>query len=473
MSRRRIGITALLAGLTVAVVYGGVLFANKDTYILRAELKQAQGLIKGYSVRVDGAQVGKIESLELNERDHVVAEMRLDKSAPPVGRGATVTVRTLDLFGERFADLEAGDARRPVPSGTTIPPERTFVSVEIDDVFNTFDMSTREALATFLDEQGTAFVGRGNDIAAVLQALPPSLDKTGKLVADLSRDNRALGRLIEESDRVVGRVARERGDLGRLVDNAGTTFDTLASRRRDLGETVERAPATLASARRALAALEGAAIPLAPAARGLRATAPQLTATLRELPGFADAARPTLRTLREVSPSLGTLGRQGTPVVRRLRPLTSELSEFAEAFTPSSRILSEGWPEQLALMEGWARSTQVRDAASQVFRFGLAGFDDDEAARASLTRLGVLPGEGTTGAGEKESSKSASRRRAKSRSSERSSERQPPKVRSGKRSVRRLGDRTRAPKPELRRPSAPRRSRNRSMEPVLDYLLGP
>lgn len=385
MSAPRFGMAALVMGLTAMAILAGVWLGSGDPYVLRAELKQAQGLIEGNSVRVEGAEVGSVKSLELDRHDHVVAELELDKSAatlgqgetaPAVGRNAKVTVRTLDLFGERYLDLDPGDTRRLAPSGMTIPPGRTYVSVELDDVLNTLDLSTREALAVFIDEQGAAVVGRGNDLASLLRALPSSLDKTGTLVNELSADNRALGRLIEESDRVVGTVARERTDFGRVVDNAATTLDTLASRRRDLGETVERAPTTLASARRTLDELQGAMIPLTPAARGLRRTAPALTETLHELPGFAEEARPTLRTLRRVSPSLGRLGREGTPVVARLRPLTTELETFAEVFDPFTEVLEAGWPDQLAILEGWARSTQVRDRLSQVFRFGAAGVDD-------------------------------------------------------------------------------------------------
>jgi hypothetical protein len=57
--------------------------------------------------------------------------------------------------------------------------------------------------------------------------------------------------------------------------------------------------------------------------------------------------------------------------VRRLRPLTGELAVFASAFDPVTRTLDQGAADVLGVLEGWARSTQARDAASHVFRFGV------------------------------------------------------------------------------------------------------
>lgn len=363
---------ALLIGLAaVAVGAAALVSGGQRGYTVRATFRNAGGLRKGFLVRVDGAPVGKITSLELDHRDRVVAQLRVDDTAAPVGAGARATVRAADLLGEKFVDLQRGDMRHPLPSGGMIPPTQTADSVELDDVLNTLDMPTRDALRVFLGEQGAALVGRGRDLGALLQALPTSLDRSGRLLAQFAQDNRALGRLVSESDRVVAAIAPQRSSLGRLVSGAATTFETLRKRRGQLGETVRRAPATLASLRRALAALEGAAIPLSPAARGLRATAPQLTATLDALPGFAADARPTLATVQAVAPVLATLGRRATPVVRRVHPLATELSAFALAFSPVTRTLDKGFPDFLGLMEGWARATQSRDAASHVFRFGV------------------------------------------------------------------------------------------------------
>ena len=373
MTAGRLRLAALLVFLAVVGVGVAWMMSDEDPYVLKAQFREAGGLREGFKVRIDGVPVGKIANLSLDSQDRVVAELEIDKSAAPVGRDVRAIARAADLLGEKFVDVEPGNARRPAPSGTVIPPARTAISVELDDVVNAVDLPVRRALATFINEQGAAYVGRGGDIAGTLAVLPRTLDRTQQLLDEFATDTRALGNLIDESDRVVASVASERASLGRFVGAFGETLDVIASRRAALGETVRRAPAALVATRRALTALEGAAIPLAPAARGLRATAPQLTATLNELPPFTEASRPTLRTVRRVSPTLGKLGRRGAPVVRDLRPLTRELATFSAASDPVTRTLDTGGgaADILGVLEGWARATQAHDGASHIFRFGL------------------------------------------------------------------------------------------------------
>ena len=371
-----------LAGLAgVAIVAGLVLTGGDGRYLVRLEMDNAGGLRKGANVRVGGAPAGEVKQIRLDENDRAVAELRLEPGVAPIGRGARATVDTDGLFGERFVEIDRGDVRRPEPSGGVIPAARASVSVRLDDVIDALDVDTRQALRAFLNEQGAAIAGRGNDLAATLEALPSGLDRTGTLLAELAAEDRALARLVESSDRVVGQVAAERRELGRLLGGFGATLDTLDSRRRELGETVRLAPATLRAARRALVALNAAAAPLIPAARGLRETAGPLTGVLAELPGFADDAEPALQTARRVAGDLQRLATRATPAVRDLRPVAAELSTYTRrGFGPFTELLDRGAADVFGVMEGWARSTQGRDAASHIFRFGASSGSDAFAA---------------------------------------------------------------------------------------------
>ena len=234
-------------------------------------------------------------------------------------------------------------------------------------------MDAQGALRTFLNEQGTALVGRGHDLASVLSELPPTLSGLQQLMSQLSANQQALGSLVDHSDRVVAEVAAQRGALGQMVNSANGALSALASRRTQLGQTVQTAPATLRQAQSTLAALQGAAIPLAPAADGLRATAPSLTAALRQIPTFANAAVPTLNTVADVAPALQRLGDEATPVVRSLPPMTTELTDYTtQALSPITTMLAPagGAANLFGEMEGWARSTSGYDGSSHIFRFG-------------------------------------------------------------------------------------------------------
>jgi hypothetical protein len=70
--------------------------------------------------------------------------------------------------------------------------------------------------------------------------------------------------------------------------------------------------------------------------------------------------------------------------VQRLRPLAGELDNFGKAFDPVTHTLDTGVGDILGVLEGWARSTQARDTASHVFRFGITV---GPSSFASLARL--------------------------------------------------------------------------------------
>src|SRR5437773_1219897 len=141
---RRATLLIALAGIAIAAI--ALVSGGDKGYVVYAQFEQAGPLRQGFKVRIDGAPVGKIEKLDLDKRDRVIAKLRIDDNAAPVGRDARATARAADLLGEKFVDLDPGDRQNPAPSGTVIPPSRTGVAVELDDLINALDLPTRQAL---------------------------------------------------------------------------------------------------------------------------------------------------------------------------------------------------------------------------------------------------------------------------------------------------------------------------------------
>jgi phospholipid/cholesterol/gamma-HCH transport system substrate-binding protein len=369
--------TRVLGSILAAVaVVGLIVYLNRSYsgYTARVLLADAGGLQGGSNVSVGGVAVGSVSSLTLNKHDQAVAVVHINSSAAPLGAGAHATVEIDGFFGERVLLLTRGDYRaHPEPSGFTLPASQSGVSVRLNDVVDSLNFSAQGALQTFLDEQGTALVGRGRSLATVLGQLPQTLPRVGALLNQLSANQQAIGDLVVRSDRVVAQVAAQRSYLGQMVNSANGALSALASRRTQLGQTVQTAPATLRQAQSTLATLQGAAIPLAPAADGLRATAPSLVKALDQIPRFANAAVPTLNEVATVAPALQRLADQGTPVVSALVPLTSQLTSYSsQGLAPFTTMLADkgGAANLFGEMEGWARSTQGYDASSHIFRFG-------------------------------------------------------------------------------------------------------
>jgi hypothetical protein len=91
---------------------------------------------------------------------------------------------------------------------------------------------------------------------------------------------------------------------------------------------------------------------------------------LRNLPEFVSSAQPTLRTATQVSGDLGKLGLRGAPVIKRLRPTASKLSDFTQQAQPLVDTLDKqnGLDAMYGLMNGWDKTIQTRDGLGHVFR---------------------------------------------------------------------------------------------------------
>jgi virulence factor Mce-like protein len=358
------------AAIALAAVLGLVAFlvirASGSAYTVRAEFADAAGLRGHSEVKVGGVEVGTISSMAVTPNDKALVTMKV--SGVRIGPDAHAYVRPVNLLGEKYVDLEPGDQSHPLPSGTLIPLARTGTPVELDQLLDTLDASTRVRLEILIDSSGEALAGRGKDFGATLATLPPALDQAQAMVGAFAQDNQALGRLVDESDRVIGEMAGQRSALGRLVGTTSDALGVVASRDNQLGRTIQQAAPAVAQLRMTLAELQHTASALTPAANGLRASAPSVAVTLRALPAFAAAASPTLATAIRVAPTLTRLGVQATPVVVRLGPVARRLQAFATDFGPVSTIFDEGVGNLLGFLEGWARAIQVGDGASHMFR---------------------------------------------------------------------------------------------------------
>lgn len=354
----------------VAALAAGALFvasrSSGGSYTVHADFADAAGLRGHSQVKVGGVVVGMVDSMTVTPRNTALVTLKVKDTR--ISRDARAYIRPVNLLGEKYVDLEPGVERPALPSGSLIPLSRTGTPVELDQVLDTLDASTRTRLEILIDSSGQSLAGRGADFGATLASLPPALDQAQAMIGAFAQDNQALGRLVETSDRVIGAMAGQRKALGGLVTTGSSALGSVASRDSQLGQTLQQAAPAIGQLRSTLGSLQQSAIALAPAANGLRASAPNLAATLRALPGFAVAARPTLNEAQGVAPTLTRLGTEATPVVRRLRPVADRLSEFATAFGPLSATLDQGKADLLGFLEGWARAIQVGDNASHMFR---------------------------------------------------------------------------------------------------------
>jgi phospholipid/cholesterol/gamma-HCH transport system substrate-binding protein len=380
----------VLAGVAVVIVVFGN--GGGRQYVVYAKFHDAAGLLPKFFVKVDEVKAGLVSSITLDRQDEAVVKMELDKSASPIGVGASANIRPVNLLGEKYVDLNPGDLGRPLPSGSTIPITRTGVPVELDDLFNTLNPDTRAGLGIIVNEAGLAMAGRGADFNRTLHDLPSALDAARSVVGEVAAQNTSLEHAIVSGNRVIASVNSHSGSLNSLVQSGAAALTAIAAARDNLGQTVVNAPGGLTQLRQTLAQLQTAADDLTPAAADLQATTPSLGATLARLPQFVGDANAALVEARTVAPALDRLGVQSTPTLKLIRPTVAHLASFAQTLRPVLDMLDagSGLREFLGFMAGWAGVTAQRDGLGHVFRLRLTL--DQQLLTSALSRYAAALG---------------------------------------------------------------------------------
>lgn len=254
----------LLFTAIIIVVFGQMRFDRTTGY--SAIFTNVSGLRPGQFVRASGVEVGKVSKIELIEGgSRVKVDFKVDRSLPLFDE-STASVRYLNLIGDRYLELKRGDSDRKMPSGGTIPVERTEPALDLDALIGGFRPLFRaldpEKVNNIARSIITVFQGQGGTINDIL-------DQTASLTTALADRDQAIGEVIRNLNTVLDTTVRHQeqfdetlvnferlitglknradpiaSSVADISDAAGTVADLLAENRPLLQDTVGYLEAT-------------------------------------------------------------------------------------------------------------------------------------------------------------------------------------------------------------------------------------
>jgi ABC-type transporter Mla subunit MlaD len=286
------------------------------TYDLTVQVPDAAGLVPGNDVRIGGKRVGVIEEIgaapgEGDDPDPVSElDVALIAALEPLPADSVVTVRPRSPLGLKYLELQPGTSEEGIEGGTTLPLRAAQPIVELDEVVNAFDASSRRALRGVLEGLAPGFAGRGADVNALLADAPNLLRGARRVAANLSAPETQLRRLVVAADRVTGELAPVAAEGGSAIDRADTTASALDVARPQLGEAIAETPPTEAAALSAF-----------------REARPLLT----DAAALARDLRPGVRLLPRAADELDRALDEGVPVLRRAVALAARLEDTLAA----------------------------------------------------------------------------------------------------------------------------------------------
>ena len=112
-------------------------------------------------------------------------------------------LRQKTLLGETYVELTQGDGDGPkLPEGGSLPPAQVTQSVQLDEIFRTFDERTRAAFQTWMQQAALAFKGRGDDLSAAIANLEPFAEDANRVLRVLDTQDRALSQVVRNTGEV-------------------------------------------------------------------------------------------------------------------------------------------------------------------------------------------------------------------------------------------------------------------------------
>lgn len=293
------------------ITFGGPTPFKAKPYEIRVPFKEATQLAEQSDVRISGVSVGKVQKIDLaGNGEDALATIYLDNKYGPIPRGTRAILRTKTLLGETYVELTPGDSDAPeLPDGATLPAGQIAESVQLDEIFRTFDARTRAAFQEWQRQAAIAIQGQGEGFSMALAELEPTFREFDRLFRVLDTQRLAVRQLFS-SGAVTFRALRGReGQLADLIQSSNAVFRTAAARDRDI------------------------------------------EALFRAFPTFLDESRLTFDRLREFAVNTDPLMRQLVPAAEELSPTLVSLSRFApqakgffEGFGPVIERADTGFP---------------------------------------------------------------------------------------------------------------------------------
>jgi ABC-type transporter Mla subunit MlaD len=327
----------LIAGVASAVASSGS--SGSSTERFDVIFDDARGLVAGQLVKVAGARAGEIVGVHLTLGYKARIEATVQSKFMPFHRDARCTIRPEGLIAENYLECDPGTVGSPSLQGKdghppTVPVTHTTEPVSLIDLFNTFNLPTRQRLTLLLNELGIATAARGQDLNQILLRANPTLALARRTIDILLRQQSQLKSLIDSTATIAAQGAGHTAVLKTFLDRASALSALTAEHHSALAQGIRRLPGLLSAARPALAQLDTVAKDGTPLLHQLQAAAPVLGQVSRDLKPFVAAANPGLA---KISVAL----RKAIPALHQSLPLLGHLERYTHRSLASTELSAQ------------------------------------------------------------------------------------------------------------------------------------
>ena len=159
------------------------------------------------------------------------AEIQIDPKYAPIPSNTKAILRQKTLLGETYVELTPGDpSEGMLPRTAPCRPLRSPKSVQLDEIFRTFNPQTRTAFQNWMQDAAVALRGRGVDLNAALGNLAPFAVLGRRSDADPRQPERGRQGAHQAGRDDFHAISERPDQLRGLIQNTDKVFGTIAAR---------------------------------------------------------------------------------------------------------------------------------------------------------------------------------------------------------------------------------------------------
>jgi len=319
------------------VTFGGPTPFKAKPYEIKIPFNEATQLAEQSDVRISGVNVGKVQNIELApNRKQALATVDIDDKYAPLPESTRALLRTKTLLGETYIELTPGNGNgAQLADGGTLPPANVAQSVQLDEIFRTFNPQTRAAFQEWMQEAAVAINGQGQSLSYALGEFEPTFTDLDRLFRVLDTQRVAIGQLFRNGATTFRALRGREGQLASLIQSSNAVFSTTARRDHDIEALFRAFPTFQDESRLTLDRLKGFALNADPLMRQLVPAAEQLSPTLIAIAKLAPESKAFFEGLAPVIARAPT----GFPALRKIfrddfPPLLRAIDPFLRNLNP-------------------------------------------------------------------------------------------------------------------------------------------
>ncbi|HEV7615213.1 MAG TPA: MlaD family protein [Solirubrobacterales bacterium] len=319
------------------VTFGGPTPFRAKPYEIKVPFNEATQLAEQSDVRISGVNVGKVRNIALADNGkQALATVDIDDKYAPLPESTRAILRTKTLLGETYIELTPGAGTGPeLADGGSVPEANVAESVQLDEIFRTFDPETRAAFQSWMQEAAVAINGQGQGLSYAIGEFEPTFTDLDKLFRVLDTQRVAVGQLFRNGATSLQALRGREGQLASLIQSSNAVFQTAARRDRDIEALFRAFPTFQDESRLTLNRLKAFAVNTDPLMRQLVPAAKQLSPTLVAFANLAPEAKGFFEGLSIVIGEAPT----GFPALRKLfrddfPPLLRAVDPFLRNLNP-------------------------------------------------------------------------------------------------------------------------------------------